>query len=342
MDVTQHEGGSVWTPPIPRPPLPQRVSPPGGRRCDTRPTSPPRPHRRRPPTSEGSVPGRPGTVPGAPRREAGVKWKRHSSGSCIPWEWRQLELGGESCCPPRREGGHDPCICCTAQLCLLPRTPPASRSAPEDARTQGPGWEAQRPPRAATEDGIRSGSEGSPCWAAGCVFRDLGACSLAAALPQAASRLRRVQTTGFIGGFYRYRLHRGRTAPEGGGCEAAWGGLRGRAVRGGGYTGRLHGEAARGGRAGRGGRHRGPSSCTEGNMDRGPARPPQVKATPSHPKDTAPNPGVPRPPPGRRREPARARRERPQALDKTSVVHKTNSVHLGSGELDNILCTAPK
>lgn len=125
---------------------------------------------------------------------------------------------------PRREGGHDPCICCTAQLCLLPRTPHASRSAPEDARTQGPGWEAQRPPRAATEDGIRLGSEGSPCWAAGCVFRDLGACSLAAALPQAAGRLRSVQTTGFIGGFYRYRLHRGRTAPEGGGREAARGG----------------------------------------------------------------------------------------------------------------------
>lgn len=242
MDVTQHEGGSVWTPPIPRPPLPQRVSPPGGCRCDTRPTSPPRPHRRRPPTSEGSVPGRPGAGPGAPRREAGVKWKRHSSGSCIPWEWRQLELGGESCCPPRREGGHDPCICCTAQLCLLPRTPHASRSAPEDARTQGPGWEAQRPPRAATEDGIRLGSEGSPCWAAGCVFRDLGACSLAAALPQAASRLRRVQTTGFIGGFYRYRLHRGRTAPEGGGREAAWGGPCVWEATRGGCTGRPRGE----------------------------------------------------------------------------------------------------
>lgn len=78
MDVTQHEGGSVWTPPIPRPPLPQRVSPPGGRRCDTRPTSPPRPHRRRTPHRKGACPAGPAQ---AQEPRAG---RRASSGSGIP------------------------------------------------------------------------------------------------------------------------------------------------------------------------------------------------------------------------------------------------------------------
>lgn len=35
-------------------------------------------------------------------------------------------------------------------------------------------------------------------------------------------------------------------------------------------------------------------------------------------------------------------RGRGEILVKIFLVHKTNSVHLGFGELDNILCTAPK
>lgn len=47
---------------------------------------------------------------------------------------------------------------------------------------------------------------------------------------------------------------------------------------------------------------------------------------------------------GRRREgkeEGRAGREG-ETLVKIFLVHRTNSVHLGFGELDNILCTAPK